>query len=265
MLRGEKLALEGWGSIGRGGAAYCSVGLHHRDGGDVLGVEVRDCVVLKGQKGDKCGQVLGRLQVAVGLEARGRLNPAPKPLSLNFSPGERKFRAYDLHSLALHVLGKTLPAPAAAAPPPPPPGASAMPQPAATAFDVTRAPCALAAAVALLQLNDELGCIQSALNVAERSGFPPNLLMKSGLPGAALCMLQRCADARDKLLPFHSSAAASASAPPPSSSSPSSSIPLDHHLPSACICSADALGILNPCNFKPQTPSIQPSTPFQPV
>jgi hypothetical protein len=199
------------------------------------------------------GQVSGRLQVAVGEQARGRLNPAPQLRFFKLSPGGHKLPAYDLSALALHVLGKKLPAPAAAAaaaPLLPHQQAVAVPQQAPVAFDVARAPCALAAAVALLELCDELGCVQSAMNVAERSGFPPNLLMKSGLPGAALCMLQRCAEARDKLLPFHSSSSSSAAASSSASASVSSSLPhLEQHLPSACICSADALGALDPHHF----------------
>jgi hypothetical protein len=183
--------------------------------------------------------VLGRLQVAVGVEARGTPSCASQLyLPFDCSPGERKLLAYDLNALALHILGKKLPIPTAAAAPPAAAtsSATALQQP-SFASDSTRASCALAAAVALLELCDEMGCVQGAINVAERSGFAPNLLMKSGLAGAALCMLQRCAQARGKLLPFSASSA-------PSSAAASSLPHLEHQLHSACICSADALGTL---------------------
>jgi hypothetical protein len=88
----------------------------------------------------------------------------------------------------------------------------------------------MAAAVALLELSDEMACVQNALAVSEKSGFAPNFLLKKGLPGAALCMLQRFCEAHDRLLPFD----ASASSPSP--------VVVDHHLRSSCICTADALG-----------------------
>ena len=179
--------------------------------------------------------------MAVGVEARGAFTCIfTTACHIHFYPGERKLPAYDLNALALHVLGKKLPAPSPPAPPAPAPAPAHAPAPASQQLPLTvdapRASCALAAAVALLQLCDEMGCVQGAVNVADRSGFAPNLLMKSGLAGAALCMLQRSAQACGKLLPFNALSAACATS---SSSLP----PLVHHLPSACICSADALGL----------------------
>ncbi len=52
VLRGEKLAVEGWSSIGKGGAAYYSVGLQRRQGGggeETLGVEVCQGIFLNGK------------------------------------------------------------------------------------------------------------------------------------------------------------------------------------------------------------------------
>ena len=76
-----------------------------------------------------------------------------------------------------------------------------------------------------------MACVQNALAVSEKSGFAPNFLLKKGLPGAALCMLQRCSEAHDRLLPFNASTSSSSSPPV-----------VDHHLRSSCICTADALG-----------------------
>ena len=132
------------------------------------------------------------------------------------------------------MLGKKLPAPLPPPPAPAPALAALPPASPAVVFDLIRAPCALAAAVALLELSVELSCVQNAVSVCDKSGFAPNFLMKRGLSGAALCMLQRSAEVHNRLLPLVAM---------PSSSSP----PLeDHHLHSASICAADALGELEP-------------------
>ena len=89
----------------------------------------------------------------------------------------------------------------------------------------------LASAIALLELCDAMACVQTTVGVAEKSGLAPNLYIKMGLAGAALCMVQRCAEARDIVLPFDRSPGVSLS-----------TSPLDHHLPSALICTAEAIG-----------------------
>lgn len=152
-----------------------------------------------------------------------------------------KLPGYDLHALTQHVLGKRLPAPPLASPPVPPAAAGSASQQPSTSISLSRSPCVLASAIALLELCDEMACVQNAIGVAEKSGFAPNLYIKTGLPGAALCMVQRCAEARGMMLPFDKL---------PSISSSTSL--LDHHLPSALICTAEAIGTVHSNhNIKP--------------
>ena len=135
-------------------------------------------------------------------------------------------------------ITERLPAPPLASPPvppPPPPASGSSSQQPSTSFGFSRSSCVLASAIALLELCDEMACVQTAIGVAEKSGFAPNLYIKTGLPGAALCMVQRCAEARGMMLPFDRL---------PSISSSTSL--LDHHLPSALICTAEAIGTLKP-------------------
>ncbi len=68
VLRGEKLGVQGWRSVGRGGSAYCVV---RQGGAEALEVEVRGTSMRVVAGASHRVQVLGRLQVAVGVEARG--------------------------------------------------------------------------------------------------------------------------------------------------------------------------------------------------